>query len=693
MVDFIRQRHLARIQPTYPEARAAARHGVRGIADTFFAPRTRLGVIDWIEQHITLPPASPKQGLFSFEYTPYLREIIETLASPTFTYGSVVKAGQLGFSVGVLCNYIGFVQATKPESIVLMLPSEQEAEKFSKDKIRSLIDNSPAVRQAFGIQRSRDTDNTILLKRTRAGTFLSLLGSNSTAATRSSTNPVLLFDEIDEYEADSEQGDVIKLMMRAQIQFAMGRKKTMVGSTPTVWMDAADGDEATREERGKGSRAYREFLDGDRREWYCACPSCGDRFVLDFFRHVRWPKDGTIVERAAAAHYCCPQGCDIPRSAQQTLIGQANAWAPARPDHGYPSWNIRGELSFAPGMQINELALEFLAAGRDPAKLRPFYNLKLGRVFKELRSPIVVQSLRDRREVYHAEVPKSVGMLTCAVDVQRGKGGGALARLEVLIVGWGVGEESWRIHHYRLYGDVTKLTAKAGDDPTPWQRLDALLQKHYVHESGVGLRISRTVIDSADGEMTDVVYRYAKARAAWGVVPIRGEKDFAGIEVPKRNGRPELVRAGKASDSGVRLILMDTYGLKDRMFGRLRLTGDGPGCMHWPLMPDDTGEFPKDYWDQFRNESKVSRRKNKHSIETIDVYEKTGDNESIDLEVQSLGALYDWGADNLAQMASVVAQVNARGAAAQQKVSARGARPTLADASRVSSPGRSRGRG
>ena len=651
-----------------------------------------MGVLDWVEQNVILPPSAPRAGFFKFDYTPYLREILETLVSPSFTYGSVVKAGQLGFSVGVLCNYIGYVKVTKPESIVLMLPSEGEAIKFSKDKIRNLIERSPAVLQAFGGMRSRDPDNAMLMKRSRAGTFLTLLGSNSTAATRSSTNPVLLFDEVDEYEADEEQGDIIKLMMRAQMQFGVGRKKVMVGSTPTVWMDAPDGDEETREVRGSGSRSYREYLNGDRREWWSTCPSCGDRFVLDFFRHVRWPKEGTVLERAAQAYYCCPQGCEIPRTEQRKIVGQVNAWRPSHANGSHPSWNIRGELSFAPGMQIDELALELMSACRDPVKLRPFYNLKLGRVFKELRSPIVVQSLRDRRELYAAEVPKQVGMLTCQVDVQRGKGGGALARLEVLITGWGVGEESWRIHHYRLYGDVTRLTAKAGEEPTPWQRLDAVIQKHYVHESGVGLRISRTVIDSADGEMTDIVYRYAKARAAWGVVPIRGEKDFAGIEVPKRNGRPELVRAGKASESGVRLILMDTYGLKDRMFGRLRMTGDGPGCMHWPLFADDSGEFPKDYWDQFRNESKVSRRKNKHSIEMVEVYEKTGDNESIDLEVMGLAALYDWGADNLAQMAAVVAQVNARGLAMQQKVKQEASQPVPARTREIT-PGRQRGRG
>jgi phage terminase large subunit GpA-like protein len=684
-MDYVRPRTLYRVQPTYPEARDAVRRGAQELADVFFAPRQRLGIVEWVEENIILPPSNPIPGKFKFDYTPYLRAILRRLDSPEFTYGAVVKSGQLGFSVGVLCNYIGYKQATKPESMALMLPSEQEAIKFSKDKIRNLIEHSPEVLKAFGGMRSRDPDNAMLMKRTRAGTFLNLLGSNSTAATRSSTNPVLLFDEIDEYESDEDQGDIIKLMMRAQMQFGVGRKKVMVGSTPTVWIDAPDGEEATREERGMGSRAFREYLDGDRQEWWSTCPSCGDRFVLDFFRHVRWPKEGTILERAAAAEYVCPQGCALPRHLQRQIVGQEDAWKPERPGAPYPSWYIRGELSFAPGMQINELALELMAAGKDPVKLKPFYNLKLGRPFKELRSPIVVQSLRDRRELYPAEVPAGVGVLTCSVDVQRGQN----ARLEVLITGWGAGEESWRIHHYRLAGDVTKLMAKPGEEPTPWQRLDVILQRHYVHEAGVGLRISRTVIDSADGEMTDIVYQYAKPRAAWGVVPIRGEKDFTGVEAPKRGGRPELVRAGKASDSGVRLILMDTYALKDRLFGRLRLTGTGGGVMHWPLFADDVGEFPRDYWGQFRNESKVPRKKNKHSIETVEVYEKTGPNEAIDLEVMSLAALYDWGADNLAQLPQLVARVNAQGAAVRSGTPVAVA---PASASRVMDAGRPRGR-
>ncbi len=653
------RRRPIRIQPTDPRARAAVRAGARELADALFAPRTRLPIVDWVEQHVQLPPGSPIPGPFRFSETPYLRDILTTMMLPTVSYGAVVKAQQVGFSVGALCNLIGYICATAPESIALMMPGETEAERFSKEKIRALIENVPAVAAAFPPPRARDADNTILLKRMRAGTMLSLMGSNSTAATRSFTAAVLLFDEIDDYKESEEQGDPILLLRRAQNRFPVGRKKTLVGSTPTVWLDAADGDEATREERGTGSRAFREFLNGDRRVWESTCPSCGRRFVLDFFQHVQWPEHGTIEERARAAYYVCPEGCYIPRELQRRLVGQ-DGWVATRPGAPYPSWDISGLVSFAPDQQIDKLALDFLLAGKDPGKLKPFYNLRLGTVWKEKRTPIVVQALRDRREPYAAEVPRPVGLLTCAVDVQRAQGN---ERLEVLIVGWGAGEESWRIHHYRLAGDVRTRIARPGEPPTPWQRLAELLKRVYVHEAGVGLRITRTAIDSGDGELTDVVYKFCEAHAKLGVFAVKGEKDFKGIVAPSSS---PLLRPGKpGGDTAARLVLLNTFGLKDRLFGRLKLTEPGPGAMHWPMLEHVSPEFPPDYFAQFKNESKEPRRVNKHSIEVVEQYVKTGPNEAIDLEVYSMAALYDCGADTIARIPALVREIAARGAAAR----------------------------
>jgi terminase, large subunit len=639
------------------------RASARELADSLYAPRERLGIVDWIEKHIELPPGSPRPGRFSYDYTPYLRDIIATMGDARFTYGAVVKAGQVGYSVGVLINYIGWRSVEQPDSITLMLPTGEEAESFSKDKIRNLLEYSLIVGNAFPGFKARDSDNTILEKRMRAGPILRVMGSNSTSKTRSFTAPVLLFDEIDEYDPDGKQGDVVKLLQRAQIQFGHGRMKTMLGSTPTWWRNAHDGDEATQHERGTGSRAYREFLNGDRRRWWLRCVHCRQKFLPDWRRFVRWPSEGTHEERAAAAYLVCPDGCEIlPHLKPQAVA--LGGYEAERPNAGFPSWHIHGLLSQAPGMDLPKLVLEFLNAGKDPVKLQPFWNLKMGEPFEDRRkASIVVQSLADRRRPYAAEVPADVGLITIAVDVQASP-----ARLEVLVVGWGAGEESWRLHHFRLYGDTSQLKALPGQPPSVWQRLDEIIARRWQHESGLGVKATRVVIDS--GDQTTTVYQYVQPRQAWGVIAVKGEERLTGIV--KKTGTPTLIKPGKAAakgSDGVALWLTNTYALKDRLFQRLRLEGGrGPGYMHWPLLlnPDGsvkTDEFPPDYFSQFRNESLVEQKLNKESAETQFVYVKTGPNEAIDLEVMSLAALELCGADTKAKLGALAADLRARGEA------------------------------
>jgi phage terminase large subunit GpA-like protein len=58
-------------------------------------------------------------------------------------------------------------------------------------------------------------------------------------------------------------------------------------------------------------------------------------------------------------------------------------------------------------------------------------------------------------------------------------------RLELEIVAWGVGEESWSIDYSSTLGDP-------GDEV--WEELDDILEDTYMHESGAQLSISAGLI-------------------------------------------------------------------------------------------------------------------------------------------------------------------------------------------------------
>jgi terminase, large subunit len=634
------------------------------IADRYFAPMRRLDVVEWLEENVTMPPKSPRPGNLSFTYTPTLREIVRKASRPDVRIVYVAKPSQIGFTVVVLCGVMIYRLCTSADSSVFSMPTERDAIRFSKTKLTDFIEGCPPALTLLRTTMARDPNDTILYKQTSEGTELLLVGMESSSGLKSFSMPLYFADEIDEYHAD-EQGDPMERVRRGQLQYDRWRTKEIAGSTPTDWrLEKLHGVEALAElrawrikhpTRSPGSRIWQLVLEGDQRQWYCHCPHCRDEYVLSW-QHIRWPEDGSISERAAGAYAVCTNGCAISPDLKERLVG-SDDWRPSNPDGLYHSYFHSGLTSFAPSMAWSHLALEFLRAGRDPVKLKPFMNQKLGLPFEDRSTDIVLSASTFRRDAYAAEVPLGVGLLTMAVDVQTKEGD---ERLEVLIVGWGVGEESWRIHHYRLKGSLEHLIAPEGQPPSPWQRLTALRRRYYVHEAGGALRPTLCGIDSADGNVMDRVYAYVRAHQAEGVIALRGEKDFRGED---RATRSLLVRDSKSEASkGIRLVLMNTYALRDDVYRRLSIRLDGYGCMHWPLVPKDSPEFQEDYFRQFSNEVKEEVEVRKGGP-TEFVWKKKGPNEGPDLEVQSLATYKSIGSDITDQMISLVARVQAQGAA------------------------------
>lgn len=70
----------------------------------------------------------------------------------------------------------------------------------------------------------------------------------------------------------------------------------------------------------------------------------------------------------------------------------------------------------------------------------------------------------QRAHAFSAPVPRGAAMLTAGIDMQQD-------RLEVEIVGWGLGEESWSIDYRVLWGDPLR--------PEVWAELDAVLAETW----------------------------------------------------------------------------------------------------------------------------------------------------------------------------------------------------------------------
>lgn len=249
-----------------------------------------------------------------------------------------------------------------------------------------------------------------------------------------------------------------------------------------------------------------------------------------------------------------------------------------------------------------------------------------------------------------------VGVLTASVDVQGD-------RLELLVKGWGEGQESWLITHQRLHGDP--------DLPDVWARLETLLTKAYEHESGARLWVQSAAIDA--GYKTDRVYDFVRSREGRGVFALKGNDTRA---------RELLTRPTRKNKLKVKPVTIATYSFKDMVFSRLKTKSPGPRYMHFPLPQEGVEGIDANYFQQFAGEAPIGQRDKRGVVRRI--YKTVGRNEAIDLEVYALAALYVLGPavfDHLPDYVAAVKEAGERARAKEVEQEGEGAENDMAEQS------------
>ena len=402
----------------------------------------------------------------------------------------------------------------------------------------------------------------------------------------------LFLDEVEGDPVDVEgEGDAISLAEARTRTFA--RRKIFIVSTPTV-KDL--------------SRIERAFQRSDQRRYHTPCPFCGTMAPL-LWRNIEWPPGHP--EQAA---YRCETCQELVAEHHKTTMLECGHWIAQADGDGVTAGYHLSALYSPLGWYLwAEMARDFLAAKHEgPEKLKTWVNTCLGETWEESGETVDEDSLLARREEYPADVPEPVLVLTAGVDVQDD-------RLEVEVVGWRTGEESWGIAYRVLWGDP--------DGPEVWQQLDDLLGGGWERSDGLRLRIVACCIDSA-GHRTEAVYRYVKDRQARGVFATVGR---AGAGRPIISA-PAAKRQGR-SKRPVKLFTVGVDEAKGILFARLKSREPGPGYCHFP-----TGSgYDAEYFLQLTAEKRVLRYvKGFPKAEWIKVRSR---NEALDCRVQAHAAL------------------------------------------------------
>ena len=461
-------------------------------------------------------------------------------------------AAQMGKTNAGILNPIGYYITYDPCPIMVVQPTIAMGETFSGKRLTPMIRDTPCLRAKMMPEKSRNPDNKILEKSFPGG-YIVIAGANSAPSLKSRPVRVVLFDEVDEAPENlAGQGDPVELAFTRTNAFP-NRKKVLT-STPTI--------------KGK-SRIEAAYNDSSKERWTHKCPECGEwsQFI---WRRLNFE----------SMKMSCPF-CEGLFSRREWDAG-GGMWMADNPDHPVKGFHVNALDS---QMAWEELVGKWAEAQRlakvgDYSKLITFINTILAETW-EMRGEVVEShALESRREVYGAELPDGVCVLTMGVDVQDN-------RLAYEIVGWGLGFESWGIEYSELFGDP-----RQGD---VWNRLDELLAQSWSYANGKRIRISRVAIDTG-GHMTPQVYAYCKARQSRGVYPIKGQ---AGDRLP-------LTRPSKESrEKGLFIVGID--GIKADTMSWLKLGKVGDGYCHFPKDNDDIpiNGYDANYFEMLTAEKRV----------------------------------------------------------------------------------------
>lgn len=564
-----------------PTIRAEAMAQLAG-AMKRLTPPPRLSVAEWADKERRLDSqSSAEPGRWYTSRAEYQRGIMDACSDPEVREVVVMCGTQSGKSEAIL-NTIGYHMHHDPCPILVMQPTVDMAQAFSKDRVTAgLIRPTPSLRGLVNDSRAKDANNTTLHK-VFPGGALSLVGANSPSSLASRPIRVVLCDEVDRYPPSAgEEGDPISLAKRRAATF--WNRKIIQVSTPT----------------NKGaSRIEDAYEETDQRKFYVPCIHCSHEQLL-MWSNVHWEDDNPKTAR----YHCAECGSAWTESDRHAAVARGQ-WVAHKPFNGAAGFWFNA--LYSPWVDLVDTVEEFLACRKDPMRLKTFVNTILAETWEDQGDGVDDYAVAKRKEDYDG-IPDDVVLLTAGVDVQDD-------RLEVEIVGWGAGEETWQIDYQVLYGDPSS--------PQLWSRLDEILLATYEHPLGEPMLIRATCVDSG-GHHTRAVYNYAKTRAGHRVFAIKG----VGGEGKPIVGRPSKNNVGK-----VPLYAIGVDTAKELHYARLRIDEPGPGYCHFQAKRDD------EYFRQLTAEKQVIKYHKGYPTRTW-IKTRTR-NEALDVRVYAIAAFH-----------------------------------------------------
>ncbi len=564
-----------------------------------WGPPPKLRLSEWADTYAYLSAESSAQA-GKWTCIPYQRGIMDAMTDPAVERITIMKSARVGYTK-MITYLIGYQVHQDPCPILVVQPTIEDAQGYSKDEIAPMLRDTPVLVPLAPETKSRDSANTILRKQF-PGMTLMMTGANSARGFRRISARIILFDEVDGYPPTAgQEGDQITLGERRAEYY--WNKKIILGSTPTI----------------KGfSRIEKSYEQSDQRRYQVPCPHC------QHYQPFKWERiDFSTRGTHRKPVYICA-GCEQPiEFKHHRWMIENGRWVAEKEFTGHAGFHIWAAYSYSPNATWRHIVREFLNVKDDREQLKSWVNTVLGETWEEEGKSLDVNVLYNRREHY-ITVPQDAAVLVISADVQKD-------RLEVLTCAYGRDFEIWALDFQILRGYPT--------NPGVWKDLDGLIERGYSHDSGIILHPQIVMIDS--GYATQEVYQYVKPRERRRVFAVKG----ASTTIP---GHPLVGRASKSNTGKVALYTIGTTTGKDMLFDRLEKAAPGPAYIHF------NQAFDFEFMVQLTAEKCVIRHQKGVARREYIKVSPGARNEAIDLMVYNLAGFYALNIRNINEYVSQI---------------------------------------
>jgi len=544
---------------------------------------------------------------------PYQKAILNWMCDDDIEEVNWQKSKRVGYTKCLLAS-IGCMTEHKRRNIVLWQPTDGDRDRFSKTEVDALLRDVPVMAKILRCTVGAKDKNNTIEQKVFFGATLDLKGGKSGGSYRAMTKDVAMYDELDAFDADVDKEG-------SPVELGDGRledssfPKSIRGTTPKI-----KGISLIEAEIANCDHVFYRFL---------PCPHCSNLHKLEF-KNLKWDEGNSKTAR-----FVCPECGGEYRYSEYRAMDEKGRW---QTDQGvyyredtdlfYDENDERIDKPIRIGAKIwaaysyfrpwPYIVKKWIEAVRDAkignlSKLKTATNTILGETWEEKGEKVESgQFAGSRLENYlqHDKIPNDICMITIGADVQGGKN----SRIELEIVGWGQGFESWSLGYIDIPGDPEKEDI--------WQHLDDQFLRRFVREDGVVLGVAGGCVDA--GYLPDRVFNFTGPRRKRNIYATKGKAQYSGPLFK--------VSTEQWKNKKIHQLSVNTDNAKETVFHRLnKILEPGPGYCHFP------DHYDEHYFKKLTNEEK--REKKKSGMVVGHQWVKLGPNEPLDCRTGNLVAI------------------------------------------------------